>query len=242
MKIIAARAKRIRRGTREQDMEETRQQADYTVISLSGRAPLDDNDRRHGQRHMTVLQAGKIVTADTQELCLIRNISARGMMAEVYSDFSPGDHIGIEFKAGTETRGTIRWVEDGRAGIEFEWPIDVHHVLAPHGASLTPRSPRISIDGMASIALGEMHFSLPVVDISQGGMKVQHRGRLEEGDEITVSIEGLPLRRALVHWCDRETAGIGFTRVMPLSQIAYWAAQQKPAEREETRRLVNRRA
>lgn len=200
---------------------------EYTVISLSDKAPLED-DRREGQRHMTVLQAGKLITADTQELCLIRNISARGMMVEIFSDFEAGDKVGIEFKAGTETRGTIRWVEEGRAGIEFEWPIDVHHVLAPHGASLTPRSPRLSIDGMALITIDETMFSLPVVDISQGGMKIEHRGRLEKGDEVIVSIDGLPVRRAVVHWCDRETAGLGFTRVMPLDRIAYWAAQQKP--------------
>ncbi|MCA1749900.1 MAG: PilZ domain-containing protein [Sphingomonadales bacterium] len=209
-------------------MEEVRQPTDYTVISLSDRAPPSD-DQRRGQRHMTVLQAGKIVTADKQELCLIRNISARGMMAEIFSDFETGDKIGIEFKAGTETRGTIRWVEDGRAGIEFQWPIDVHHVLAPHGASLAPRSPRLSIDGTAMITVYETRFALPVVDISQGGLKIEHRGRLETGDEVIVSIEGLPVRRATVRWSDSETAGIGFTRVMPLDRIAYWAARQRPA-------------
>lgn len=222
-------------------MEDAKHQTDYTVISLADQAPLSD-DRRHGQRHMTVLQAGKIVTADRQELCLIRNISARGMMAEVFSDFEAGDKIGIEFKAGTETRGTVRWIEDGRAGIEFEWPIDVHHVLAPHGASLTPRSPRLNIDGMATVTIEDTSFSMPVVDISQGGMKIEHLGRLEKGDEITVSIEGLPLRCGIVHWVDRQTAGIGFTRVMPLDRIAYWAAQQKPGARIDHREPIGRRA
>lgn len=207
--------------------------AEYTVISLSDRPP-PAADRREGQRHLTVLQAGKIVSDRGQELCLIRNISSRGMMAEVYSDFAPEDRIGIEFKAGTAVRGTVRWVDGDRAGIEFDESIDVHRVLAPHGAALAPRSPRLSIDGTARVKRGEddEELVLPVVDISQGGMKVRHAGQLEEDLEILVVIEGLPVRAAIVRWCEEQTAGVSFTRTMPLDRIAYWAARQRPGNRD----------
>lgn len=215
-------------------MLEQQSTAEYTVISLSNAAPTAE-ERREGQRHMTVLQAGKIVAGERQELCLIRNISARGMMAEVFSDFAADERIGIEFKAGTETRGTVRWVENGRIGIEFERPIDVHHVLAPHGASLTPRSPRLRVDGRAGIEIDDETCSVTVVDISQGGMKVHHDGHLEQGAEVLVSVEGLPLRKAIVRWAEAGSAGLSFTRVMPLDRISYWAARQvaAPAARRE---------
>lgn len=203
---------------------------EFTTISLSGGAPSAP-DRREGQRYMTVLQAGKIVTDHVQELCLIRNISAGGMMAEIFVPLEQGETVAIEFKAGAMARGLVRWVENGRTGIEFIEPIDVHKVLAPNGNRLSPRSPRLNIDGMAEIEIGDDCHMLQVFDISQGGLKVARSRKFEIGLDVMISIEGLPVRSGVVRWIEGNYAGIGFNRVMPLDQVAYWAAQQRPRQR-----------
>ncbi|NNC71456.1 MAG: PilZ domain-containing protein [Sphingomonadaceae bacterium] len=202
-------------------------ETEFTTISLSQSAPAA-LDRRTGQRYMTVLQAGKLVTGRFQELCLIRNISSGGMMAEIFAPVDDGEQVGVEFKAGTVIDGVVRWVRDGRSGIEFFEKIDVHEVLAPHRGRMSPRSPRLDIDGMATLEIEDDEIELPVLDISQGGIKVSIHPVLEPGLDLIVNIEGLPLRASAVRWTGDEYAGIAFNNIMPLSKVAYWAARQQP--------------
>ncbi|MEO1169862.1 MAG: PilZ domain-containing protein [Pseudomonadota bacterium] len=198
---------------------------EFTTISLSEKPP-QAADRRSGQRYMSVLQAGKIVTDTVQELCLIRNISSRGVMTEVFAPIETDTRVQIEFKAGALASGTVRWVQDGRAGIEFDHAIDVHEVLAPHSGRMAPRAPRLSIDGMAKVSIGDAHERLQVFDISQGGVKVATGRYMDAGLDAVVEIEGLPVRASVIRWVGNKHAGISFNRIMPLDQVAYWAAQQ----------------
>lgn len=198
---------------------------EFTTISLSEQPP-QSIDRRSGQRYMSVLQAGKLITDTVQELCLIRNISSRGVMTEVFAPIETDAHVQIEFKAGALASGTVRWVKDGRAGIEFDEAIDVHKVLAPHNGRMAPRAPRLNIDGMAKISIGNAFERLQVFDISQGGIKVECGRYMEPGLDAVVEIEGLPVRASVVRWVGNRCAGISFNRVMPLEQVAFWAAQQ----------------
>jgi len=55
-----------------------------TTFSFSTRAPQPP-ERRRDTRHITILRVGTILVDGRRELCLIRNISAGGLMAHVYS-------------------------------------------------------------------------------------------------------------------------------------------------------------
>lgn len=198
---------------------------EFTTISLS-ETPPKSQDRREGPRYMSVLQAGKIITDTIQELCLIRNISSKGIMAEIFAPLEADVPVEIEFKAGASVCGIVRWVKDGRAGVEFDEAIDVHAVLAPNGGRMAPRAPRLSIDSMARIVIGDVREKLQIFDISQGGVKVDAGMTLEPGLDVVVEIEGLPVRASVVRWVSGDHAGISFNRVMALDQVAYWAAQQ----------------
>lgn len=198
---------------------------EFTTISLST-TPPQSTDRRSDQRYMSVLQAGKIITDTFQELCLIRNISSCGVMAEIFAPLEIEAPVRIELKVGATVRGTVRWIKDSRVGVEFDQMVDVHELLAPHSGRMAPRAPRLSIDSKAQITIGEQQEKLQVIDISQGGMKVEAAPFLESGLDMVVEIDGLPVRASVVRWVDQQYSGISFNRVMPLDQVAYWAAQQ----------------
>ena len=53
-----------------------------TSISLAAATPPPP-ERRRGQRHLTILRVGALTIDGTRELCLVRNISAGGVMALV---------------------------------------------------------------------------------------------------------------------------------------------------------------
>ena len=198
---------------------------EFTTISLST-TPPQSSERRTDQRYMSVLQAGKIITDTFQELCLIRNISSSGVMADIFAPLEIDSPVRIELKVGATVRGTVRWIDESRVGIEFDEIVDIHALLAPHSGRMAPRAPRLSIDSKAQITIGELQERLQVIDISQGGMKVEVAPFLEPGLDIVVEIEGLPVRASVVRWVNQQYSGISFNRVMPLDQVAFWAAQQ----------------
>ncbi len=68
-------------------MEE--QFVETTVYSLAASAPTQP-DRRGGERYVRLLRVGAIVIEDRRELCLIRNVSAGGMMIRAYSNIGVG--------------------------------------------------------------------------------------------------------------------------------------------------------
>ena len=71
------------------------------------------------------MRVGAIAIDGKRELCLIRNISAGGMMIRAYSPIPIGTRLSVELKQGDPVEGAVQWVEDGLTGVAFDEPIDV---------------------------------------------------------------------------------------------------------------------
>ena len=69
------------------------QAVETTVYSIAATAPVQP-ERREDERYLSLLRVGAIVVDGRRELCLIRNISAGGMMIRAYSDLAPGTAFG----------------------------------------------------------------------------------------------------------------------------------------------------
>ena len=71
-------------------MEE--QPVETTLYSLSDHTP-DPVERRDGDRYLTLFRVGTIMVEDRRELCLIKNISAGGMMIRPYCKLESGTPV-----------------------------------------------------------------------------------------------------------------------------------------------------
>src|SRR5918995_2746098 len=85
------------------------QPVETTLYSLSDAppAPAGDGERRDGHRHMTLYRVGSIQVEDRRELCLIKNISAGGMMIRLYCSIADGTPVTVELKSGHPISGRI---------------------------------------------------------------------------------------------------------------------------------------
>ena len=187
-----------------------------------------DPNRRRDKRHMTVFQVAKLITARSQELCLIRNISAGGLMAEVYSLVTSGESISVEFKAGERVRGKVVWVRDRSIGMQFDTETAVLDILAHKAAvenGYQPRAPRLETPVQARLKLGENIYNVPIRDVSQGGVKVQVTEALPVDADIIVTVGELGQRRGVVRWCSEGFAGISFIPSISYQEMAQWRAR-----------------
>lgn len=194
-------------------------------------------ERRKGQRHMTVFKVARICGGDTDDLCLIRNISAKGVKVETLLPLLEGEHVTIEIRSDRHLQGVVHWSRDGSAGIQFDDPIDVEQTLgksaARQGGKLAraakqARAPRFARSAQASLRCERQWLAARVANISLSGAHIMapHAESLHPSDHVTITIDGLGVIGGAVRWLNAESVGIQFDRPLPFRQFEYWLRQQ----------------
>jgi hypothetical protein len=212
------------------------QTVETTLYSLAASAPARP-DRRADDRFLSLLRVGAIMVDGFRELCLIRNISAGGMMIRAYSPIAVGTRLSIELKQGDPVSGVVQWVENGLTGVAFDAPIDVITLLAPPGDGPRPRLPRIEVECTAWVRQESHVFRTSAVNVSQGGIRVRTSAALVVGGDVVVTLPGLTPAAGVVRWRDDDSYGVGFNRALILSELVAWLKDQQA---EEQRRLSAR--
>jgi hypothetical protein len=193
-----------------------------TLYSLSDRAPAPD-DRREGERHLTLFRVGTMVVDGRRELCLIKNISAGGAMLRLYSEsLRLGQQLTVELKCGQPLTGKVAWVQSPNLGLVFDKPIDVIAMLSQSEDGPRPRMPRIETSSFCTLREGAHIVRARACDISQGGIKVETTARFVRNAEVVVSLPGLPPQPGVVRWTSEGCAGITFNRLLPLPSLIDW--------------------
>lgn len=207
------------------------QPVETTLYSLSDAPPSADTERRDGQRHMTLYRVGSIMVEERRELCLIKNISAGGMMIRLYCSIAEGTPVTVELKSGQPIDGKISWTRDQNAGIVFDRPIDVIDILSTSMDGPRPRMPRIETECHATLRDGANVIRVRVCDISQGGVKIGCETVLPQGADVVIGLPGLEPQRGIACWSEGGFTGITFNRLIPLSELVSWLQQQREEQR-----------
>lgn len=200
-----------------------------TLVSLTGAVPGEDrvDNRRAGERHMTLFRVGSFQVNGRRELCLIRNISAGGMMIRAYCELKPDMQLAVELKSGLPISGTVSWVRDHFAGVAFATPIDVVEFLSATQDGPKPRMPRIEADCFAIIRDGGVQHRARLCDISQGGAKLECAALIRGGTPVVASIAGFEPIAAVTCWSTGEHIGLSFNRLLPLAKMVEWLRSQR---------------
>jgi hypothetical protein len=209
-----------------------------TLYSLAASAPACP-DRRHDERYVSLLRVGALTIGDRRELCLIRNISAGGMMIRPYSPIAIGTRLSIEFKQGDAVSGIVQWSDKGLVGVTFDAAMDVLALLNTPGGGPRPRMPRIELSCLASLRHGGTVFRAQVVNISQGGICIDSPVDLEPDGDVVVTLPGLHAAAGVVKWKEDAFHGVGFNRVYPVDELMrFLREQQRGQEPEERQRAT----
>lgn len=195
-----------------------------TGFSLSHEVPAPP-ERRLSERHLKILRVGTLIVGGRRELCLIRNISAGGLMAHVYSRLLPGARVEVELKTRQPVAGRIVWVREANAGIQFDGKMDVAELLANPTVldnGWRPRTPRVEVDRMATLRAGARTYWVNARDISQSGVKVETDQPPEPGTEVVVALEGFRPLAGVVRWSRDAGCGIAFNQLIPFGELIDW--------------------
>ena len=205
------------------------QPAETTFYSLSDAIPGAPDERRHGDRLMTLYRVGSLMIAGQRELCLIKNISAGGMMVRAFCPIAEGTPLSVELKCGEPISGVVSWARDAHVGISFDALIDVLDILSTSSEGPRPRLPRIEVSSFAMIREGASTSRARVCDISQGGLKLQCAMALVPGSEVVVMLAGIEPQPGVVRWTNADQVGVTFNRLLALPALVDWLRAQREA-------------
>ena len=206
------------------------QPVETTLYSLSDAPPAADSDRRDGHRHLTLYRVGSILVEARRELCLIKNISAGGMMIRLYCSIAVGTPVTVELKSGQPVNGKISWTRDQNAGIAFDQPIDVIDILSSSMDAPRPRMPRIETQAYATLRDGTNVLRVRVCDVSQGGVKIACETIIARGSDVVLMLPGLEPQPGLACWVEGGFIGVSFNRLLPLAELVSWLQDQRQAQ------------
>lgn len=202
------------------------QPVETTLYSLRSAAP-EPQERRGDNRYMSLLRVGALMIGGRRELCLIRNISAGGMLIRAYCAIQEGNRLSIELKQGEPIHGAAKWVRDDAVGVSFDKPVDVLSLLAVSNEGPRPRMPRVEVQCTAWLREGARMHRIRGVNISQGGVRVETAADLPIGADVIVTLNGLAPCPGTVRWRDSRSYGITFNRVLPLPLLVSWLQQHR---------------
>jgi hypothetical protein len=197
-----------------------------TLYSLTDAPPVPV-ERREGDRTLTLFRVGSLMIGDRRELCLIKNISAGGMLIRAYCHIAAGTRLSIELKCGESVTGAARWIEGDTVGVEFDELVDVVELLATSMEGPRPRMPRIEVDCTAWVREGADVHRVDAVDVSQGGLKIASERPFAVGGDVVVTLPGLPAVAGTVRWHNAGSFGVTFNKVLPLPLLVGWLHEQR---------------
>lgn len=206
------------------------QPVETTLYSLKESVP-EPAQRRSSQRHLSLLRVGTLVIGNRRELCLIRNVSAGGMMIRAYSHIAVGTRVSIELKHGEPVSGITRWRDGENVGVSFDAPVDILSLITPPQGGPPPRMPRMEVSCTVSLRQDGTVHRAKALNISQGGLCAESQADLKVGAEVIISLNGLPPMPALVKWHDAGLYGVGFNRMLALSELVAWLQQYQQQPR-----------
>jgi hypothetical protein len=199
---------------------------------LGDGAPI--GDQRVDSRHRTVLQVAKLETAHGDELCILRNVSAGGLRADVYSELAVGEPVRFELKTGRSVAGRVVWTDGSAIGVEFDRKVPIlaylaHQAIEELGRRIRP--PRVHIGEPGLLRVADREFPVEIYDASQAGMRVRTDRVLFEGGACQIVADGLGERGATVRWCHDGQVGLQFKQPLQFRDFAAWRTRRKTAER-----------
>lgn len=183
------------------------------------------SERRRQVRQLALLRVALLHAGGVSDICVVRNISQKGLSARVYRKLTAGDQVQVEFRSGELVSGSVVWEKQFDIGIVFPQPIDVARVLANQPCTQPKKRralPRIAVACAGKLSNGLQSVDVTLRDISQAGANLEVRGQAPNFRNVQMSLPALPSIAGVVRWTDGSSVGLSFNECLSFETLARW--------------------
>lgn len=174
--------------------------------------------------------SGVAIRGTARSVCFLRRLTSAGAIIHADFDAVIGERLSLELGGGQRLDGIVVWQSGFEAGLKFERPVDVFAVIARNLVSMPGerrRMPRIELNCAAYIEAASGTEMATTRDVSHGGVKIESGLRLEAGDSVQVTLDGLFPLAGVVRWVGDGLAGIGFMPEPSWHELMPWLKEMR---------------
>jgi hypothetical protein len=187
--------------------------------------PDASRNQRAANRVALLLRAGKLVSERGEFLCILRDASTGGLKARLFHELPPAQRFAVELANGERFPIELVWQQSGHAGFRFlDKPIDVRGLIDER-SDFARRDIRLRVSAPLTVRIGKERRAGLLCDLSQNGAQIEIAPALAIGQQVTLTIEGLPALVARVRWRRGLAHGVIFQRGFRLDELAALVGQ-----------------
>jgi hypothetical protein len=194
-------------------------------------------NQRSEDRHRNLVEESTIVFRRKKLQVHVVNVSSRGAMIEAEIEPRIGESLDIILGDENRTRCAVRWVREGRIGLEFVHEIilwenapsgPVFHCESapkedkakPESAPFLDREPRQRLLRSGTLYWSGISVPVRLRNISSGGAQVEGERELWQGAEVELDLGEAGFHVAEVRWSSDGQIGLRFAADFDLDSLA----------------------
>ncbi|HEU0099285.1 MAG TPA: PilZ domain-containing protein [Allosphingosinicella sp.] len=200
-------------------------------------------DQRLEDRLRGIVERTTIVFRRRRQEAEVVNVSSRGAM--IRSEIEPriGEKIDLLFDDKNRTKCIVRWMREGRIGLEFAeetilWTSDrsngpVFKPAAPEPPAIhavTEREPRQKLLRAGTLYWSGISIPVRLRNISGGGARVESGRELCPGSEVELDLGEAGFQIAEVRWSKDGQVGLRFAQAFDIESLAPSHQAERPPE------------
>jgi PilZ domain-containing protein len=200
-------------------------------------------NQRLEDRLRGIVESTTIVFRRRRQDVGVVNVSSRGAMIRAEVEPRIGEQLDILFDGKTRTRCIVRWVREGRIGLEFVnetifWTSDRANSPAyrpekpepPAIHAVSEREPRQKLLRAGTLYWSGISIPVRLRNISGGGARVESGRDLCPGAEVELDLGEAGFQIAEVRWSKDGQVGLRFAQSFDIETLAPSQVAERPPE------------
>lgn len=175
-------------------------------------------DSREAPRLTLLIRAAKLVSGETEFLCVLRDASETGVSVRLFHPLPADLDLTLELPNGDRHALDRVWEEDGRAGFRFRDTVDLDRII--DSRSHMRRSMRVRLEVPCSLVVAGRRVSATIGNLSQEGALIRTEEKLSLIQRIRIAIEDGPEIAAKVRWRREDDYGVSFEDSFKFAELA----------------------
>lgn len=172
-----------------------------------------------------VMRVAKIVCAEGEVICLVRNLSRMGANLRYFHGIPADEVVELVMANGSSQAMHRLWQDGEQAGYRFAESVEVKRLLDDPGSNGRPEI-RITLDRAATISARGAELRTRLLDLSQSGAQIECDVPLAVRQLVHLGIDGSTPYMGHVRWRKGQRHGLVFQRSLGLAELATIAAKK----------------